>query len=50
MNSLVIIFSGSVRSILLEMFNDEHRPLYKLCRKLKLARISENDYAIHLNK
>lgn len=49
-NHLAIIFSGSIRSLLLSMFEDENRPLYKLCRKIKLERISANDYEIHLQK
>lgn len=47
---LSLIFSGSIRSLLLDMFDDESRPLYKLCRKLKLERISANDYEPHINK
>lgn len=50
MQHLVIIFSGSIRSLLVQMFDDENRPLYKLCRKLRLERISRNDYEKHLNK
>ncbi len=50
MQNLSIIFSGSIRSLLLRMFEDESRPLYKLCRKLKLERIAANDYKKHLNK
>ena len=50
MRSVAIIFSGSIRSLLLSMFEDEQRPLYKLCRKLKLERISADDYRKHLNK
>ena len=36
MQNLSIIFSGSIRTLLIQMFNDEQRPLYKLCRKRKL--------------
>lgn len=50
MQNLAIIFSGSVRSLLLSMFEDENKPLYKLCRKLKLERISAEDYKKHINK
>lgn len=50
MQNLSIIFSGSIRSLLLSMFDDEKRPLYKLCRKLKLERISKEDYQRHINK
>jgi AAA+ ATPase superfamily predicted ATPase len=50
MQHLSIIFSGSIRSLLLSMFEDENRPLYKLCRKLKLERISAEAYQKHINK
>ena len=50
MQNVSIIFSGSIRSLLLRLFEDESRPLYKLCRKLKLDRISSADYKKHLNK
>lgn len=50
MKHLVIIFSGSNRSLLQSMFDDQRRPLYKICRKLYLNRISEEHYAHHLNK
>jgi len=50
MQNVSIIFSGSVRSLLIQMFNDEQRPLYKLCRKLKLERIGSEDYKKHINK
>ncbi len=48
MQCLSLIFSGSVRSLLLSMFEDENRPLYKLCRKIKLDRIAANDYEKHI--
>lgn len=48
MQHLTIIFSGSIRSMLLSMFEDENRPLYKLCRKIKLDRISAMDYEKHI--
>lgn len=48
--NLSIIFSGSSPHMLTAMFEDERRPLYKLCRKLVLDRISEKDYQPHLNK
>lgn len=50
MQQLSIIFSGSIRSLLLSMFEDENRPLYKLCRKIKLDRISTGDYKNHIQK
>ncbi len=48
MQHLTIIFSGSVRSLLLSMFENENRPLYKLCRKIRLIRISAIDYEKHI--
>lgn len=48
--NLAFIFSGSNPHMLEAMFEDERRPLYKLCRKLALDRISENHYKSHLNK
>lgn len=50
MQSLSVIFSGSNPHLLRNMFEDERRPLYKLCRKLVLDRISEDHYEKHLNK
>ena len=48
MQNLSIIFSGSIRSLLVSMFEDESRPLYKLCRKIHLDRISAEDYIAHI--
>lgn len=50
MNCVSIIFSGSIRSLLLHMFENEARPLYKLCRKIKLKRISKEDYEKHIQR
>lgn len=50
MENLSLIFSGSNPHVLRSMFEDERRPLYKLCRKLILDRISEEHYKQHLNK
>ena len=47
---LTFIFSGSNRNLLKTMFEDENRPLYKLCWKLPLQRISEKHYFTHLQK
>lgn len=49
MGNLSLIFSGSNPHLLRSMFEDERRPLYKLCRKLILDRISEEHYKQHLN-
>jgi len=50
MQYLSLVFSGSNRSLLLSMFEDDKRPLYKLCRKLKLERIEASEYQKHINK
>ena len=47
---LAMVFSGSNPHLLKRMFEDERRPLYKLCRKLVLSRISSEHYQAHLNK
>lgn len=47
---LSIIFSGSSPQLLQAMFEDERRPLYKLCRKLVLDRIEEKHYRPHLDQ
>lgn len=49
MKNLSIIFSGSNRTLLKSMFEDEKRPLFKLCRKLYLKRIEAEHYQKHLN-
>ncbi len=41
---LTIIFSGSNRHLLQTMFEDENRPLYKLCWKMTLSRIAAAHY------
>ena len=46
---LVFIFSGSNRHLLSHMFYDKARPLYKLCDRINLERISQIDYTNHLN-
>ncbi len=48
--NLSFVFSGSIRSLLLSMFEDENRPLYKLCRKIKLERISAAHYEKHIQR
>ena len=47
---LALIFCGSNPHLLQNMFEDERRPLYKLCRKLVLDRISKEHYEHHLNQ
>ncbi len=48
--NLVFIFSGSNRHLLGKMFDESHRPLYKLCDRLVLERISESDYTDFFQK
>lgn len=38
------VFSGSRKYLLASMFEDEERPLYRLCRKMTLERIAAADY------
>jgi len=47
---LSLIFSGSSRRLLGKMFFDKTRPLYKLCDRINLTRITKIDYKKHLNK
>lgn len=47
---LTFLFSGSNRKLLKTMFEDETRPLYKLCWHLSLPRIQEEHYVTHLQK
>lgn len=49
LQNLAIIFSGSNRALLQNIFEDESRPLYKLCRKLILERIAQEHYEKHIN-
>ena len=44
------IFSGSDRHLLTEMFDDSARPLYHLCVKVPLDRITALEYKKHLKK
>ena len=47
---LTFIFSGSNRHILANMFDDRSRPLYMLCSRIAVDRISEKHYVDFLNK
>jgi uncharacterized protein len=47
---LSFIFSGSNRHLLYQMFNDRNRPFYKLCDRMTLDRISENEYELYLQE
>jgi len=47
---LIFIFSGSNRHLLSSMFDDRARPLYMLCDRINLKRISKESYTPYLNK
>lgn len=42
--NISFIFSGSNRHLLNKMFGDRNRPFYKLCDRITLERIDEEDY------
>lgn len=42
--NVTYLFAGSQRHLLASMFEDEDRPLYRLCRKMTLDRIGAVDY------
>lgn len=42
--NIMFIFSGSNRHLLNSMFDDKNKPLYKLCDRIILDRISRKDY------
>lgn len=46
--NVTYLFSGSQKHLLAAMFEEEERPLYRLCRKMTLDRISEADYRAFL--
>lgn len=46
--SIAFVFSGSNRHLLNQLFDDRNRPLYKLCERITLERISEQSYTKHL--
>ena len=47
--ALGFLFSGSNRHMLSKMFDDSARPLYKLCDRIVLDRISADDYRRFIN-
>jgi AAA+ ATPase superfamily predicted ATPase len=49
-SNLVFIFSGSSRHLMLELFDDKNKPLYMLCDKIFLERISSNDYIPYIQR
>ena len=44
------VFAGSRKHLLASMFEDEDRPLYRLCRKMTLQRIDAEDYRDFLRR
>ena len=44
------VFAGSQRHLLAAMFEDESRPLFRLCRKMTLGRIDAADYRAFLRQ
>ena len=48
--NVTYLFSGSRRHLLAAMFEDEARPLFRLCRKMTLDRIAEADYRDFLRR
>lgn len=49
-SNIIFIFSGSNRHLLLECFDDKSMPLYMLCDKLNLQRISSKDYRTYIQR
>lgn len=49
-NYIIFIFSGSNRHLLSALFDDSKRPLYKLCDRIILDRISQDDYVVFIQK
>lgn len=47
-SDLVFVFSGSSQHLLLELFDNKSMPLYMLCDKIHLDRISSKDYIPYL--
>ena len=48
--NVTYLFAGSRKHLLASMFEDEDRPLYRLCRKMTLRRISAEDYRNFLSR
>src|SRR3990167_5938623 len=46
--NLMFIFSGSNRHLLYKVFDDRSRPLYKLCDRIALERISSEEYVKYI--
>ena len=48
--NVTYVFAGSRKHLLASMFEDEERPLYRLCRKMTLERIDAEDYRHFLRR
>jgi AAA+ ATPase superfamily predicted ATPase len=48
--NIMFVFSGSNRHLLNSMFDDKNKPLYKLCDRMILDRISQKDYLPFIQK
>ena len=46
--NITYLFAGSQKHLLQDMFENEDRPLYRLCRKITLERISADHYSAFL--
>ena len=49
-DNIIFIFSGSNRHILCSMIDDKSKPLYKLCNRLNLERMSKSHNIKHISK
>jgi len=47
---LVFVFSGSNRTMLMHMFDDKSQPMYELCERILLGRISGSLYREYIKK
>ena len=47
---VAFIFAGSERHLLADMFENPDRPLYRLCDRMTLDRISREDYAMYFGE
>lgn len=48
--NIIFVFSGSNRHLLLELFDDNSKPLYMLCDKILLDRMSSADYEPYIQE
>ncbi len=49
-DSIVFVFSGSSRHLLLDIFDDRKKPFYMLCDKLELERMTSEHYFSYVQK